>query len=345
MDQSLHEQGRPEQLKHMKATLGIDIAKRKHQVALDYQGKSRYKQIANTQTGFIALLGWLEKQQRKLGFHTVHICMEATGTYYEALAAYLVEAGYLVSVVNPSRIASFAQSKLSRSKTDSADAALIAQFCQEQTPKPWQPLPAEIKRLQALTRHLQVLKQSRQEHQNRLDTAKDSNVRSSFEALIAAIDVQIKQTQDKIKEHVDNNPDLKHRKDLLCTIPGIAMATALHLLAEIPPHIWAANARKMAAFAGLTPKRFTSGDSVKKVTRLCKTGSARLRRGLYMPALSARRFNPVLKHFGDSLAEQGKADMLIIGAIMRKLLHLAFGVIKHDQPFDPMWHKKQCCTA
>jgi len=331
----------------MKATLGIDIGKRKHHLALLCGTTRRKKAIANTERGFAELVTWVEKQQDKLGFDELHICMEATGIYYEAVAEYLyhLDRPWKLSVVNPARIASYAKSKLKRSKTDSADAALIALFCQEQAPGPWQPLPVEVKQLQALTRHIETLKQARRDHRNRLESIRDEQVRQSMEALIGAIEEQIAQTEQMIEEHVAAHPSLEEKQRLPCTIPGIGFLTAVHLLAEVPPALWDSCARKVAAFAGLTPRLFESGDSVRRGTRLCKTGSARLRRALYMPAVAALRHNSVLRAFAERLLERGKHKMAAVGAVMRKLAHLAFGVLKHQQAFDPNWTQKTAIPA
>ncbi len=329
----------------MKATLGIDIAKQKHQALLLAGDKQRPKVVQNNPDGFAGLVTWIEKQRRKLGFSDLHICMEATGIYFEPMAQYLHEAGYCVSVVNPARIANFAKSKLQRGKTDEADAALIALFCQEQTPQPWEPAPAHVKQLQTLTRHLEVLKQTRHDQQNRLEAARSEPVRASLEALIKALNEQIAHMEQAIEALLNEHPDLKQGQVLLCSIPGLAWLSAVTLLAEVPPRLWASSARKVAAFAGLTPKPFRSGETVRRATHICKTGSARLRRLLYMPALSAMRYNPVLKRFAEGLLSRGKARKAVVCAVMRKLLHQAFGVLKHGKPFDPNWKQEATTTA
>ncbi len=136
--------------------LGIDIAKDTFDVALvKDQNKPRHRQFANTAAGHRQLLSWLSDHQ----VATVHACLEATGTYGEALALFLFEAGHRVSLVNPARIHALAKSQLSRTKTDKADAQLIARFCQSQEPCPWTPPPAEVRQLQALVRRLAALEE------------------------------------------------------------------------------------------------------------------------------------------------------------------------------------------
>ncbi len=128
--------------------------------------------------------------------------------------------------------------------------------------------------------------------------------------------------------------DSKEDCELLETIPGIATQTATTLLAEIVHLRNYKNARQVAAYAGLSPRLRESGTSG-KCSRLSKTGNSRVRKALFMPAISAKRHNPVLRQFSERLARRGKPKMAIIGAVMRKLLHLAFGVLKTRKPFDP----------
>jgi transposase len=140
--------------------LGIDISKAKFDVALlRADGKLRHRVLPNSQAGFQLLSEWLSKQKAS----PIHACMEATGTYSDALAYYLHAAGHIVSVVNPAVIKAFAQSQMSRTKTDKADATLIARYCQMHRPAAWAPPPPEISELQALLRRLEALIDMRQQ--------------------------------------------------------------------------------------------------------------------------------------------------------------------------------------
>ena len=156
-----------------------------------------------------------------------------------------------------------------------------------------------------------------------------------MEAHIAFLDEQIEQLAQRIREHIDQNPDLKERKELLTSIPGIADVTAARLLAEIPPLERFEGAPQLAAYAGLTPREHQSGSSVYRRSRLSKTGNAHLRHALYMPALVALRWNPTIQVFAARLRERGKHKMAIVGAIMRKLLHIVYGILKSGKPYDP----------
>jgi transposase len=312
--------------------LGIDVAKDTLDVALWNGGRMTSRQFENTGSGQQLLAGWLGKQ----GARGAHICLEATGQYGDGVSEYLYQQGYAVSVVNPARIKYYANSKLRRNKTDKADALLIAEYALREKPALWTPPPASFKDLQALVRHLDDLQGSRLQATNR----QSSGVRTPFVveqllAQIAFLDTQIQQTKQAIQRHIDCFPELKHAQDLLVSIPGIGRLTAAKLLGEIRDILAFQDARQLAAYAGLTPRIFISGSSVHKKSRLSKTGNANLRKILYMPAISAKRWNPIVKQFCDRLFQSGLRPMEVIGAAMHKLLHLVFGVLKTGRPFDP----------
>jgi len=317
--------------------LGVDISKAKFDVALlRPDGKFHHRVLPNTAAGFQQLSAWLSKQKA----HSIHACMEATGTYSDALATYLRSAGYLVSVVNPAIIKAFASTEMSRTKTDKTDASLIARYCQKHQPPAWTPPPAEISELQALVRRLEALLEMLQQERNRLAAGiNSSSVKEGLEQHITYLDEQITHTQSLIRDHIDQNPTLKQQRYLLTSIPGIGEATAAKLLAEIVDVNHYRSARQVAAFAGLVPKHRESGSSVRGKPRLCKVGTARLRKALYFPAIVATRHNPVIRAVSQRLSERGKCPMLIIGAAMRKLIHIAYGVLKSGKPFDPDYGK------
>jgi transposase len=317
--------------------LGIDIAKLKFNACLiKHGGKLRHKVFPNTATGFEQLADWLSKQ----GVEHVHACLEATGTYGEALALFLHQAGQMVSVINPAAIKAFAQSRLSRTKTDRVDAELIARFCQAQQPPAWTPLPQEVRELQALVRRLESLIEMRVMEENRLSSGITvDSVRHSVEELLAHLNEQIKRTEELIRTHINNHPGLKRQSELLDSIPGIAETTAALILSELTDINQYRSARQVAAYAGLVPRERQSGSSVRGRTRLSKIGNARLRRALYFPVITAIRCSPFFQSWAKGLQERGKGKMSVICAVMRKLVHLAYGVLKSEKPFDPEWAK------
>ncbi|MBA2339117.1 MAG: IS110 family transposase [Pyrinomonadaceae bacterium] len=318
--------------------LGIDIAKLKFNACLINQsGKLRHKVFANTSTGFEQLREWLAKQ----GIEQLHACLEATGTYGESLALFLYQAGHTMSVVNPAAVKAFAGSRLSRTKTDRVDAELIARFCFAQVPPAWSPLPKEVRELQALVRRLEALTEMRVAEENRLEAGITVEaVKASVEELIAHLSAQIKHTEKLIRAHINTHPALLEQSQLLDSIPGIAQTTAAIILSEITDITQYKSARQVAAYAGLVPRERKSGSSVRGRTRLSKIGNARLRRALYFPAVTALRCSRFFQIWAKGLQERGKCKMSVIGAAMRKLIHLAYGVLKTGKPFDPEWTRE-----
>jgi transposase len=317
--------------------LGIDIAKLKFNVCLiNINGKLKHKVFPNASTGFEQLRDWLSKQ----GVERVHACLEATGTYGEALSLFLYQTGHTVSVINPAAIKAFAQSRLSRTKTDRVDAELIARFCLAQTPPDWKPLPQEVRELQALVRRLESLVEMRVAEENRLSSGITVEmVRASVEELINHLNAQIKRTERLIRDQINRHPRLKQQSELLDSIPGIAETTAATLLSEMTDLTQYRSARQAAAYAGLVPRERQSGSSLRGRARLSKIGNARLRKALYFPAITALRCSPFFQAWAEGLQERGKCKMTVICAVMRKLVHVAYGVLKSGQPFDPQWAK------
>jgi len=311
------------------AILGIDIAKQKFDVALLVKQQMTTGRFNNTTAGF----GMLERWLVKYGVERVHACLEATGTYGEALAEYLHRAGYVVSVVNPARIKGFAQSELSRTKTDKADAQLIARFCTVMKPDPWQPPTPEVQELKALVRRLDELKGMLTQEKNRLASA-DDVVKPSIQEMIGLIEKRIMKLSRQIRDHVNRYPDLRGKRDLLESIPGIGPGTSAMILAEFGDVARFHDAGCMASFCGLTPRHRQSGTSVRGRSMLSKTGSSRIRKALYMPALAAIRCNPVIQAFRARLLANGKNKMLVVGAVMRKLVYFAYGELRSGRPFD-----------
>ena len=314
--------------------LGIDVSKLKFNVCLIREdGRLRHRVFANTASGFAQLCQWLRKNR----VAEVHACLEATGTYSEALAIYLSDAGQLVSLVNPAAIKAYAGAQLSRTKTDRVDAELIARFCLTQKPQLWKPAPLEVRELQALVRRLDSLIEMHTMELNRLSSGvSTTEVKLSIESVISHLEEQIKRTEKLIRQHINNHPQLKGDRDLLLSIPGLGEATVARLMSEINFHCYE-SARQVAAFAGLVPRLHESGKSVRGRARLSKMGTVRIRRSLYFPAITALRCNPVIKEWASGLRERGKCEMQIIGAVMRKLIHLAYGVLKSGKPYDPLY--------
>jgi transposase len=308
--------------------LGVDISKSTFDIALLNDNKVKTKKFSNTSKGFSELKQWLKNK----GIDTAHACMEATGGYESKLAQYLYDNNFKVSVVNPSRIKGFSMSKLSRVKTDKADSELIAYFCQAMQPDLWQPDPLHIQELQQWVRRLDSLIANKTQENNRLDGA-SYVVAVNISTHIDFLDKQIKEVEELISNHIKGHKDLNDKSKLLDSIPGIGEKTIGVILAFLSVENFD-SAKQIAAFVGLNPKPRQSGSSVRGVGRISKTGNADLRKAFYMPAVVSIRFNPIIKDFADRLSGAGKAKMVIVIAAMRKLLHIIYGVLKNEAPFN-----------
>lgn len=320
--------------------LGIDIAKDTFQVALLHLGQTHQGQFANQPAGFKKLAAWLKKRQ----VPQVWACLEATGRYGEPLAEYLHAHGHPVSVVNPLVTKAYAQSQLSRNKTDTVDARLLLDFCASQRPPRWSPPAPEIRELRELLHHRDTLVAHRQQLSNRLGAGlRSATVRAQLQAQLAFVDEQLAQLQQQVDDHIDRHPDLKQRQALLESIPGIGALTAAKLQAVDLERF--DQASQVSAFAGVAPMNRTSGTSVRRRPKLSKVGSASLRQALYMPALVATKHNPIVAALYQRLLERGLAKPAAVGAAMHKLLRLAFGVVKSGQPFDPCFGQNATVAA
>ena len=318
-------------MKDSPAILGIDISKDKFYAALlKGKKKTKVKVFDNSWDGFEKLAQWLNSQ----GIDKIHACLEATSTYGHPVATYLYNRGQVVSIVNPARIKGFAQSQLSRTKNDRADATTIARFCRALEPEAWTPPEPEVAQLQAYSRRLAALEQMKTQENNRLKTV-DPSLKEDIEVHIAFLDEQIESLKKRRQKHIDSFSTLQTQQALLTSIVGIGAQSAATILAEIGSLQKFASARQLAAFAGLTPQERQSGTSVKGKTRLCKIGNSHLRKALFFPALSAIRHCPQIQVFRERLLAAGKNKMQVVGAVMHKLLRVVYGVLKSQQPFDP----------
>jgi transposase len=324
-----------------RAAIGIDVSKLTLDVALTVDGEQVVSsgQFANDTKGHKALLKWASKQTRKHGADEVHYTMEATGHYGEDLHEFLCDAGEMVSVENPIKIKSFSQVQMMRTKTDAVDAAVIARYAWIIKPALTPPMEPSIKRLRALVRHVDHLTGRRAQEANRLEGARDKVVIKSIKAIVRRYDQEIEKTMEEINRHVDDNPELKEKRDLLKSIPGIGEKLSSQILCEIKSG--AVSVKAQVAHAGLAPRQRVSGTSVRGKTQICKMGNARLRKALYMPTMSAIQYNPHIREFFMKMVSQGKHKMVAVCACMRKLLVIALGVLKNGVPYQEDWVSKR----
>lgn len=314
--------------------IGIDVSKDTLDVIIRQNGKNgSYQVYANTKVGIGQLIKGLHKHKASV----VWACLEATGQYGDEVAEELHAAGHRVSVVNPVCTKAYARSGLIRNQTDKVDAGLIAEFCEKREPRLWQPPSALHKTLKALSRRLDDLQVILQSERNRMQACKqlDERIRTGLIAHVAFLKLQIEALKIELRTCLHEDLELKRQKQLLMSIKGIGELTAVRFLSELGDLREFADARQLAAFLGLTPEFKTSGSSVHTKPRLSKKGNAAVRKLLYMPAVSAKNTNPIVRAFCTRLALSRKCDMSLIGAAMHKLVHLMFGVVHTGLPFDP----------
>ncbi|WP_265034476.1 MULTISPECIES: transposase [unclassified Wolbachia] len=212
---------------------------------------------------------------------------------------------------------------------------MIVRFCIANKPNLWKPAPPEVKRLRELYRCLQALKDDKLQQMNRLENKNmDSRCQQAILEVIATIDKQISDLEKEINEHINNYPHLKNMIENLKTVKGVGHITAIAVVAEMPLVDNFDHARQFTAFAGLNPQHYQSGSSVNKKSRICKIGSEHIRKALYMPAIVVKNRNSHFQKFCQRLASKGKCPMVIIVALMRKLMHVFFGILKNNQPFN-----------
>lgn len=313
---------------------GIDVGSRELVVAVAGEGQWRERRVANTAAGHRQLIGWLRRQGKRLW-----VCMEASGNYGLDLALWLSRCAELeVSVVNPRQVRRFAQSLGERSKTDPVDARVLAEYGKRMEPEPWQPPSSEALELRALSRAIAALVHLRVQQVNRVHALEAAEalpklVRRELERHVHDLDRRIARLRQMARQQVKHDPELEARYQSLLTIPGIGEASGLQILGEVgtlPPQL---DARQWVAHSGLDPCRHESGTSVARRPRISRCGNQRLRAALYMPALVAVRHDHHLAAFYQRLQDRGKAPLVALVAVMRKLLHAVHALTHHPEPY------------
>ena len=325
-------------------SLGIDVAKAKLDcVVIDKErGKQRDKTLPNTAAGVQALLQWLS--ERGVCRESLVVVMEPTGVYHELAAQALHEAGLAVHLVNPARARSFALSLGQRGKTDAADCRSLAHMGLQQSLQRWTPPSPSARMLKALLARREALAEDLQREHNRLEKAQATlvpkAVSESIEQAIVFIDQQLRALQQQIDDHIDGDDDLRRKRTLLLSIDGVGPRVADEFSAVLGCMQFD-SAEQLACYLGLTPQQWQSGSSVRGRARISKAGPARLRKLLYMPAVVATRHNRHVRELYERLLVRGKPKLLAITAAMRKLVHLCFGVVNSNRPYDSSWGQVQ----
>lgn len=320
--------------------VGVDISATTAAVSWTNQSKKLTSPLKINQTpkGYQTL----QKKLSKTGFSPsqVLIVMEATGSYWISMATVLQEAGYVVSVINPAQAHYFAKALLKRSKTDAIDAQTLAQLAAVLQPEAWEPPPYIYHQLQQRLVHraslLNIQNQiSNQLHAHQQNPAAISAIRSRMQGLLETVKKQIAEIEEELEELVFQDSDWAISAHLLLGIKGIGLITTAWLLVTTLNFTTSENVESLTAYAGLAPALYQSGSSVWHKPTIGHTGNKRLRTALYLATLSATQSNPIIKGFYDRLRAAGKPMKVARCAAARKLLHIAWAVVKKKQAFDP----------
>jgi len=318
------------------AECGIDVAVRELVAVLRANGRcAAERRFANTPAGHKEVKRWLTRSAAR-----VRVCLESTGLYGLDVALYLQADSRLeVMVANPRSVKDFARALLRRSKSDPLDAWVLAEYAGRMPFRPWQPPGSAALAVTALARRIHALTEAATREKNRLHAL--SVTATSLKILVTELkrSVQwIERSQARLTRQahkiIEGDVQLARRFQLLLSLPGVAETSALQLLGELALVPADADVRQWVAYAGLDPRECSSGSSLHQRPRISKVGNRHLRRALFMPALTAVRHDRALAAYYGALQQRGKCKMVALVAVMRKLLHAAFGMLKHDTLFD-----------
>jgi transposase len=317
------------------AYCGIDVSASSVSVALiEQDGSVSRREFANSASGHKLLVVWLGKHHVKM-----RVSLEATGIYSLDLALALeAGAGIEVAVLNPKLVSRFAQT-LRRSKTDAADALVLAEYSQRMPFTAWQRPGIQELRLRTIGRHIEALVVEQARLKNRLCNAEVTAttpraVLLDLKQALAAHLRRLAKMRREAMKLVHAEAELRERFALLVSVPGIAKISALQILSELVLLAPAMTVRQWVAYSGLDPVHQVSGTSVHKPSQISRAGNRHLRRALYMPTLAAVRCDPHLRAFHQALRERHKTGLQALMAVARKLLHAIYGIFKTGKPYD-----------
>lgn len=313
---------------------GIDVGATELVVAVRRDGKDEAVcKFGNDRKGHKALVAYLSAAQ-------VRVCLEATGSYSLDAALALHAAGYVVYVINPKRARRFAECLGERSKTDPVDARTLRVCVCTMELQPWQPPTRSLMALRSLVHAISAMVDEHTGTVNRLHAAEASCaapalLRRELKAHAAQLERRIERLRREALQMVASDEHARASFERLCTLPGLGKRSALAVLCEVMCMAPGLSARQWVAMAGLDPRQHCSGTSVHKPARISRQGNRHLRRALFLPALAAIRSYFEVRCWYGQLLQRGKRKMVAVVAVMRKLLHGVFAVLRYQQPYDP----------
>lgn len=308
--------------------VGVDVAKDKLDVAVWINNRYKHKVYSNDAKGHAEFSQWIEQHTR-----SPWVCMEATGHYSEGLADFLLKKSIKVSVVNPYQIKNFAKASFARNKNDIVDGRVIREFCQCMQPRQYVTMPEPQKQLKGLMKVVDMLKSQLGQLKNQLHSLHEGIARDLLVNWMNTLEKEVHLLENQMAVLVHEEPMLKKKMALITTIKGVGTLTAYRVLALLPDIHSFQTAKQFAAYIGITPKQHQSGKLLGKTT-ISRLGDRRLRKALYMAALVAKKHNKGLTAFVSRLQANGKTPKTIVCAVMRKLAHILFAVLKNERPFN-----------
>lgn len=314
---------------------GIEVSAKELVVACQGRSGEQLRRYANTAAGHRSLLRALTR-----GGKRVRACLEATGLYGLDLALFFSEQpGVELMVANPRAVRHFAYAMMQRSKNDRIDARILCEFAARMPFTRWTRPSTPTLALWAIARRLEALTALCTAEKNRRHATSVSEnlpavVRQDIARSLRFHQRAMKRLRQEALGYIGGDPQLARRFELLLSVPGVGENSAIQLLAELSLLPDDRDVRQWVAYAGLDPREYTSGTSVRKHTRISKVGNRHLRHALYMPSLVASRFEPHLRAFYEHLLERGKSKRQALTAVARKLLHAVYGMFRSQKPYD-----------
>lgn len=315
---------------------GIDVSNKTLSVALARNGKILSREFANTSAGHGSLKKFLQMKKGR----TVRAVFESTGVYGLDMALELSRSKNVEIVeANPRAVRRFAEASMKRGKSDTADAVVLLEYARRMDCRPYMPPSEEARSLRCISRRMRALSEMKTQELNRLHAAK--RTRTTPDTIIGSLETlieQMKKSIDELKsaaiEIVESNDELKRRLALITSVKGIAETSGLQILGEIACMPHDLDVRQLVAMAGLDPVELHSGSSVNVRKGISKQGSKYLRTALHIPAMVASKHEEHVQAYYQHLVGRGKKKSVAITAIMRKLLHAIYGMLKNDERFD-----------
>lgn len=335
-------------MKEFSSCIGIDISKDTFHVCVKQLvgGQVSIKgthSFENSYVGFTEFLRWALTKTKNA--ETLYV-MEATDIYHEELTHFLYSNAKTAAVVLANKIKHFAKSLNVKTKTDKADASMIAHYGLQRCPEPWQPMMPQMKSLRDLCRERLSLKQSIISLKCQLHALNHAHGTLEFvfqlkQKQVEFMENNIQAIEQEIRHITEKDKDFYERVKKIETIKGLQLITIVTVLAETNGFTLFNNIRQVVSYAGLDVAERQSGQ-FKGKARISKKGNSRIRQCLYMPALSATNHNDKIKALYQRIVERNptiKRKGVVAG--MRKLLILTFVLWKKNEAYNPnyQWNK------